>query len=97
MNQQVTAPSARQELLIRLAEGLVSDDDLGALVGFLRDDLAYAPDNLSIIGAVLREDEFDAWRELMNGVRWDAPWPIDYDTNKVRALSRKLLNEMEHT
>ena len=74
---------------------MTSDADLDALVVFLRDDLAFGADNLSIIGPVLREKEFDAWRGLMTGVRWDDPWPIDYDTDEVRLLSRQLLMEME--
>jgi hypothetical protein len=97
MDQPFSAPSTRQELSVRLAEALTSDDDLEALVAFLRDDLAYDPDNRSIIGPVLREDEFDAWQDLMNGVHWNAGWPIDYDPNEVRELSRKLFTEMQQT
>jgi len=67
MDQQFTAPGTRQELFISLAEALASDDDLEALVGFLRDDLAFDPDNPSIIGSVLRQHEFGAWQDLMTG------------------------------
>lgn len=95
MERLFTAPFARQELRDRLAESVTGDADLGALVVFLRDDLAFGADNRSIIGPVLRKEEFDAWRGLMTGVRWNDPWPIDYNTDEVRALSRKLLTEME--
>lgn len=97
MEQNFTAAGMRQELRTRLVEALASDRDLSALVHFLRDDLAFHPDNRSIIGSVLREGEFDAWRHLMTGVRWDDPWPVDYDTNEVRAHCRMLLIELERT
>jgi len=97
MDQHLSALPTRQELLVRLGEALTSDGDLAALIQFLRDDLAYAPTNRSIIGSVLRGSEFDAWRHLMTGVEWDADWPIHYDADRVRALSRKLLEEMEAT
>jgi hypothetical protein len=63
VDQQFTAPGARQELFIRLAEALSSD----------------------------------AWQNLMTGVQWEAASPIDYNADDVRALSRKLLTEMERT
>ena len=91
------APGARQELLIRLEEALTSDEDLNALVGFLRDDLAYDADNRSIVGSVLREEEFDAWKDLMIGAQWEVDWLIEYDIGEVRALSCKLLSEMKKT
>jgi hypothetical protein len=95
MDQSLTAPETRGELLVRLRETLTSDDDLDALVEFLRDDLAFDPDNQGIVGMVLRQHEFDSWQNLMAGVQWDTPWPIDYDKDEVRSLSRKLLTEME--
>jgi hypothetical protein len=95
MDQPLTAPETRRELLIRLRETLTSDDELNELVEFLRDDLAFNPDDRSIVGMVLRHHEFDGWRDLMIGVRWDTPWPIDYDKDEVRELSRKLMTEME--
>jgi hypothetical protein len=95
MDQPFTAPQTRRELLARLRETLTSNHDLDALVGFLRDDLAFDPGNRSIVGMVLHEHEFDRWRDLMIGVRWDSPRPIDYDKDEVRSLSHKLLNEME--
>jgi len=97
MDQQFTASETRRELSVRLTEVLSTDDSVAELVSFLRDDLAYAPDSRSIIGPVLREHEFRPWQDLMEGVQWDAPWPIEYDAEYVRALSRKLLTEMDRT
>ena len=97
MDQHFTAPETRRELLIRLEGALTSDGELQELVEFLRDDLAFDPDNQSIVGCVLGGEEFACWRDLMTGVHWDTPWPIDYDPDKVRALSRKLLTEMRAT
>ena len=97
MSDTFRASGTRRELHARLAEALTSDDDLEALVEFLRDDLAYAPTNHSIIGSVLRVSEFETWQELMTGVRWDVAWPINYDTDEVREISSKLLTEMERS
>ena len=87
----------RRELHVRLTEAATNDDGLSDLVGFLRDDLAFAPGNRSIIGFVLREQEFAAWRHLMNGVRSQMQWPVQYDPDEVRALARNLKVEMERT
>ncbi len=97
MSETFTASGTRRELHVRLAEALSNDEDLEALVAFLRDDLAFGADNRSIIGPVLRDEEFDAWRALMNGVQWDVEWPIEYDIGVVRELSRKLLTKMERS
>lgn len=94
MGETFTAPETRGELHVRLVEAMTSDDELGALVAFLRDDLAYAPTNDSTVGGVLREREFEPWRRLMIEAHWDVPGAA-YSTDRVRELSSQLLREME--
>jgi hypothetical protein len=95
MSETFTAPETRRELLVRLAEAMTNDDDLAALVDFLRDDLAYAPTNDSIIGSVLRQCEFEPWRNLMSEVRCDPSEPPTDANEHVRELSRRLLRKMK--
>ncbi len=95
MSDTFTAPETRRELHVRLAEAMTNDDDLVALVEFLRDDLAYGPTNDSIIGSVLRQREFEPWRNLMSEVSWDASERPTHANEQVRELSRRLLREME--
>jgi hypothetical protein len=95
MSETFTALETRRELQVRLAEAMTNDDDLAALVDFLRDDLAYAPTNDNIIGSVLRQREFKTWRNLMSKIRWDASEPPTDAKAQVRELSRRLLREME--
>lgn len=94
MANTLTAIETRQELLLRLSGAMTDEGELTGLWEFLRDDLAYYPDNRSIVGSVLREREFEAWRELMLEVQQPTVDSRNYDAGKLHALAGNLLAEM---
>jgi hypothetical protein len=91
MEANFTALETRQELLDRLVEAISDDAALKELVAYLRDDLAYAPSNRSIVGPVLRDREFEAWQGLMLEAHGQ------FDRERARDLSGKLLGQMRAT
>jgi hypothetical protein len=90
----MAAVETRRELLLWLSGSMSDDEELTGLWAFLRDDLAYAPTNRSIIGAVLREHEFSSWRDLMLEIQQPAASSRNYNVERVRELASKLLVEM---
>jgi hypothetical protein len=61
----------------------------------LRDDFAFDPAYRTVVGMVLRDREFDAWREPMLEVQQPKSTSRSYDDQKVHQLARNLLTEME--
>lgn len=94
MADNFTAAETRREQLLWLSGAVTDDEELTGLWSFLRDDLAYDPAYRSIIGAVLRECEFDAWRDLMLAVQEPSATSANYNVPELRDLAGKLLTEM---
>ncbi|MGE5563964.1 MAG: hypothetical protein ACM3ZV_11775 [Bacillota bacterium] len=74
---------------------MTDDEELTGLWAFLRDDFAFDPVYRSVIGMVLRQREFDAWRDLMLEVQEPTASSRHYNAEKVRRLAGKLLVEMQ--
>lgn len=94
MAETFKAIETRRELLLWLSGAMADDEELTGLWAFLRDDLAYDPTNRSIIGAVLREREFDSWRDLMLEIQEPTASSRNYNAGRVREFAGKLLAEM---
>ena len=95
MTETFTALETRRELSAWLSGAMADDEELTGLWSFLRDDFAFDPAYRSVIGMVLREREFDAWRALMLEVQEPTANSRNYNAEKVRRLASKLLNEMQ--
>lgn len=71
-------------MLAWLTGAMTDDEELTGLWAFLRDDFAFDPAYRSVIGVVLREREFEAWRDLMLEVQEPTASSRRCNAEKVR-------------
>jgi hypothetical protein len=93
--ENFTAIESRRELLLSLSGAMTDAEELTGLWAFLRDDFPYDPAYRAVVGPVLREREFDPWRDLMLEVQQPTATSRNFDAEKVRELAGKLLAEMK--
>lgn len=95
MEDAFTAPETRGELLSWLTGAMTDDAELTGLWAFLRDDLAYDPIDRDIVGAVVRDSELQALKDLMLEIQRPTASSRNFDAERVRALARLLLAQMQ--